>query len=71
MGISVIYNNFISIFPTAHLRTLPELGQSQELNTANEHDTLDLSIFIPHCRTRKQTNPKAQYRDEFAIPHTS
>lgn len=57
------------------MKTLPELGQAQGFNPANNRDTLDLSIFIHHCKTSKQTNkhtnPKAQPGTEFAMLHTS
>lgn len=57
------------------MKTLPELGQAQEFNPANDHDTPDLGIFIHSCKTSKQTNiqtsPKAQPGAEIAMPHTS
>lgn len=55
MGTSMIYNNFIVIVHTAHMKTLPELGQAQEFNPAN-----DRGIFIQHCKTSKQTNKQTQ-----------
>jgi len=71
MATSMIYNNFIPIFHIAHMKNLPELGQAQNFNPANDCDALDLSIVIYRCKTSKQTNTKVQPGAEFAMPHAS
>lgn len=54
MRTSMIYNNFIVIFHIIHMKTSLNLDKLKSLTQAMT-DVLDLSVFIHHCKTRKQT----------------